>query len=61
MTDEEYEMELILVVQESETAMDKGNIYASALIRSENTAKNPYHAHKMIFIKPKATIILSIK
>ena len=35
MSEEEYSMDLYLVIQESEAAMDKGNIYVSALIRSQ--------------------------
>jgi len=61
MTEEEYSMELSLVVQESEAAMDRGNIYVSALIRSDKPGISPYHAHKMGHIKPKASIILSVK
>ena len=61
MEDENYSMELKLVVQESEAAMDKGNIYVSALIRPEEATKNPFHVHRMGTIKPKASIILSAK
>ena len=61
MSEEEYSMDLYLVIQESEAAMDKGNIYVSALIRSQQDGKSPYHLHKMGNIKPKAYIILSAK
>ena len=61
MTEEEYSMDLYLVVQESEAAMDKGNIYVSALIKPQQESKSPFHLHKMGTIKPKASIILSAK
>ncbi len=54
-------MDLYLVVQESEAAMDKGNIYVSALIRPQEEGKSPYHLHKMGNVKPKPSIILSAK
>ena len=59
MIDESYEIDLEITVQESDNS--PGNIYISSIFKSHNELRQPLNFNRMAHLKPKASIILTMK